>query len=74
MSQYKSRRLDRKARTGAAGVRQAEKITERTLTSSQSESAKTVAVVLVRFCGAKADGASLTRPLAWKVYLRSWRR
>ncbi|MFD0007930.1 hypothetical protein ACFVJ4_36745 [Streptomyces sp. NPDC127178] len=73
-SQSKSRRLDRKARAGAAGVRHAEKITERTLTSWQSESANTVAVALVRFCGAKADEASLTRPLARKVYLRSWRR
>ncbi|WP_328876842.1 hypothetical protein [Streptomyces sp. NBC_00299] len=56
------------------------------MTSWQSESAKTVAVavaktvavavavVLVRFCGAKADEALLTRPLAGKVYLRSWRR
>jgi hypothetical protein len=53
-----------------ADVRHAEKITKRTVTSSQSESAKTV----LRFCEAKAAEASLTRPLARKAYLRSWRR
>ena len=50
------------------------KVTERTVTSSPSESETTVAVALVRFCGAKAEEASLTRPLVRKAYLRSWRR
>ena len=49
------------------------KVTERAVTSS-SESEATVTMALVRFCGAKAEEASLPRPLARKAYLRSWRR
>jgi hypothetical protein len=56
--------------TGSIAVRTQERST---YGSSPWASAKTVAVASVRFRGAKADEASLTRPLARKAYLRSWR-